>query len=316
MSEREARVRRTLCVVVWLVFFCSNPAFAAPLNLTLNQVTDISALNFGAIGGIAYDSGVLGRLWIADGSGVVPTSPGATNQVALIDPLTGTVTTSFDASAGNVLFGPDGVGLDPVSGDLFLFSAFTPPVERTAGVTMTNGTAVRTLTIDTSKKYVGAAFKPGGQLWVADRPNSMSEKDNLYQLDPTTGTAIGVVLIKGISFNPNLSGLAFDPFTGNPFAYDTDRQSLLEIDLTTGGVLSETFVGSFFTTSDVAGGIAFNDTGDRLYLGSGLPIGHPTGIVEELIVLNRFAGVGIPIPGAFWLISGALAGLAAYRRTP
>ena len=144
----------------------------------------------------------------------------------------------------------------------------------------------------------------------------MSEKDNLYQLDPTTGTAIGVVLIKGISFNPNLSGLAFDPFTGNPFAYDTDRQSLLEIDLTTGGVLSETFVGSFFTTSDVAGGIAFNDTGDRLYLGSGLPIGHPTGIVEELIVLNRFAGVGIPIPGAFWLISGALAGLAAYRRTP
>ena len=131
-------------------------------------------------------------------------------------------------------------------------------------------------------------------------------------MDPATGSAIDVRLIKGISFSPNLSGLAFDPVTGNPFAYDTDRQSLLEIDLTTGGVLSETPIGAFFTNTNVAGGIAFNDTGDRLYLGSG----HPTGNVEELIVLSRFAGVGIPIPGAIWLISGALTGLAAYRRTP
>ena len=136
MSTWEAGVRRALCVAVWLVFFCSNSAFTAPLSLTFIQATDISGLTYGGIGGMAYDASLFGRLWIADGSGATPTAPGETNQVALIDPLTGSVITSFDASAGNVFRGPDGVALDPLSGDLFLFSAF---LDFTAGVTTVGG---------------------------------------------------------------------------------------------------------------------------------------------------------------------------------
>ena len=312
MRGWEVRTRCYLHVVLWAVLAVSNPTFAAPLNLTLDQVTDISAMNFGGVGGLTYDP-ILGQLWISDaaGDGSSPT-PGNTNKVALIDPLTGGVVTDFDASAGNVFRGPDGVALEPATGHLFLFSAF---LDITAGVTTAAGVTVRTLTIPLTSKYAGAAFNSLGQLWVADRPNLTTAKDNLFQLDPLTGTATSTVLIKGASFNPNLSGLAFDPVTGNPFAYDTDQQVLLEIDLTTGVVQSETPVGSFFAETNVPGGIAFNDTGDKLYLGSGASTGSPL-IASELIVLNRFSGVAIPIPGAIWLMSGALAGLAAYRRKP
>lgn len=186
MRGWEISMRRYLYVVIWVLLAGSNVAFAAPLNLTLDQVTDISALNFGGVGGLTYDP-ILGQLWISDaaGDGSSPT-PGNTNKVALIDPLSGGVVTDFDASAGNVFRGPDGIALEPATGHLFLFSAF---LDITAGVTTAAGVTVRTLTIPASSKYAGAAFNPLGQLWVAERPNLTTAKDNLFQLDPLTGTA-------------------------------------------------------------------------------------------------------------------------------
>lgn len=295
-------IRALVARLLFPLMLVPGLAVAAPLSLTLNQVTDISAFNFGGVGGLAFDP-LSGELWIADAAGsVFGAGPGETNAVARINPLSAASSIVFDAAAGNVFFGPDGVAFNAAANELFLFSAFG---DITAGVTDGTGSAVRTLAID-PRRYAGAAFNSSGELWIADREAQTFNPDFLRRLDPATGAQLASVAITGASFNPNLSGLVFDPASGNPFGYDTDQQVLLEIDLGTGAVLSETEVGSFFSDIGVPGGIAFNAIGDRLYLGSGVPLGHPTGVVSELVVLNRFAASEIPLPGAVWLLAGGI----------
>lgn len=287
------------------------PSALGALSLTLRQYTDIAAFQFGGVGGLSFDP-LSGELWIADAAGTFLTpGPGETNTFARIDPLTGVPSTLLlDAANGNVFLGPDALAWDPSAAELVMFSAFG---DRTAGVTNAAGAPVRSLTID-SRQFAGAAFDAAGELWVADREQQVFNPDFLRRLDPLTGTTLASVEILGASFNPNLSALAFDPVTGNAFGYDTDQQVLLEIDLSSGNVLSETAVGAFVREVAVAGGIAFNATGDRLFLGSGVGLGHPTGITSDLVVLDRFAGTAIPLPAPLVPMATALAALVAGGR--
>jgi len=293
----------TLCALLMVA-----PARAA-LDLALVQVTDIGSLGFGGVGGLAWDP-ASGELWIADAAGsFLAPGAGSSNRVARIDPLSATASVSFDAAAANIFLGPDAVAFDTTAGELYLFSAFRDVV---AGVTDAAGTAVRTLAID-PRAYAGAAFDASGALWVVDREPLTFEPDFLRRLDPASGSVLGSLLISGASVNPNLSGLAFDPLSGHAVGFDTDRQVLLEIDPVTGAVLSETSVAAWFSEGGVPGGIAFDASGERLFLGSGLPLGHPTGIVSELVVLERIPSA-VPLPGAGALFALLGGGLLARRR--
>lgn len=312
VRRQPGRILGSLLSLVLLLTAAAGSA--APLTLSLRQYTDISAFGFGAVGGLSYDP-LSGELWISDAAGhFIAPGPGETNTYVRIDPITGVPSTPFlDAANGNVFLGPDAIAWDPDNNEVVLFSAF---VDRSAGVTTSTGTPIRTLAI-ASRQYAGAAFNAPGELWVADREQQTSNPDFLVRIDPLTGTSVSSVEITGATFNPNLSGLSFDPVTGNAFGFDTDQNVLLEIDLGTGMVLSETDVGAFIREGSVPGGIAFNAIGDRLFLGSGVPPGHPTGIVSDLIVLDRFAAVAVPLPGALVLFGPALLLIAggAARRT-
>lgn len=306
--QRQLPKRFRIAVLVLFSFLAVNLA-AAPLDLSLRQYTDISALGFGGVGGLAYDP-TSGDMWIADAAGTFfSPGPGETNTFALIDPDTGTLMSGpFDAANGNVFLGPDALAWNPAADELVMFSAF---LDRTAGVTNGAGAPVRSLSI-ASRQYAGAAFNAAGELWVADREQQTFNPDFLKRIDPLTGAELGNVEITGASFNPNLSGLVFDPMTGNAIAFDTSQNVLLEIDLGTGTVLSETSVGAFLRESAVPGGIAFDASGGTLYLGSGVGFGHPTGITSDLVVLNRLGGgTAIPLPASLWLL---LPGLAFLRR--
>ncbi len=303
MPRRMLAATCALCALL-----VAAPARAA-LDFALQQVTDISALGFGGVGGLAWDP-ASGELWMTDAAGsFFAPGPGNSNRVARINPLTGAVSVDFDAAAANIFLGPDAVAFDTTAGELYLFSAFRDVV---AGVTDTAGTPVRTLTID-PRAYAGAAFDASGSLWVVDREPLTFEPDFLRRLDPASGSLLGSLRITGASVNPNLSALAFDPLSGNAVAFDTDRQALLEIDPVTGAVLGETSVAAWFSDSGVPGGIAFDAGGGRLFLGSGLPLGHPSGIVSELLVLERMPSA-VPLPGVGALVALLGGGLLARRR--
>ncbi|MEQ8231497.1 MAG: hypothetical protein RLW61_23895 [Gammaproteobacteria bacterium] len=298
------------CVAASLLgaIVAAAPARAA-LELSPVQVTDISALGFGGIGGLAFDA-LGGELWIADAAGsLFAPGPGSSNGVARIDPYTGVASVSFNAAAAGISLGPDALAYDATVGELYLFSAFR---ETVAGVTTTAGTPVRTLAID-PRQYAGSAFDASGALWVVDREPLTFEPDFLRRLDPATGAVLASLSIVGASDNPNLSGLAFDPLSGNAIGFDTDRMVLLEIDASSGAVLSETAVGAWFDESAVPGGIAFDASGMRLFLGSGVPLGHPSGIVSDLVVLERVP-TAVPLPGGIGLLGTALGLLARRRR--
>jgi len=301
--------RRMLAVTCALSALLLVAPARAALDLALVQVSDIGSLGFGGVGGLAWDP-ASGELWIADAAGsFFAPGPGSTNRVARINPLSGLASVDFDASAANIFLGPDAVAFDATAGELYLFSAFRDVV---AGVTDTAGTTVRTLGID-PRAYAGAAFDASGALWVVDREPLTFEPDFLRRLDPATGSVLGSLPITGASVNPNLSGLAFDPLSGHAVGFDTDRQVLLEIDAVSGAVLSETAVGGWFTETSVPGGIAFDASGGRLFLGTGLPLGHPTGIVAELVVLERTPSA-VPLPGSGLLFALLGGGLLARRR--
>jgi len=240
-------------------------ALGGALDLSLDSVVDISGLGFNSVGGAAFDN-TTGRLWLSDSTGTAI----ATNLVVEIDPTTGAVVSSFDASiVPNLNSGADAIAIDPASKNLFLFSSFG---ESAAGEVTQSGSLVQGFA--GSNDAGAATFSPGGTLYTLRQDNG-----ELQRIDPTTGAVLSAMPLVG--YAGRISAADFDPVSGNLFAYGDATDELLEIDVNTATVLSTTDVSGFLLASAFPTGFAFNADGSKLFLGRGTGAG-----AAGLIVLN------------------------------
>lgn len=238
----------------------------ASLILSSNTTIDISSLGFNGVGGAAFDEAT-GNLWLSD-------SGPATNDMVEINPLSIglDVVSSFDASVvPGLTQGPDALALHPVTRNLYLFSSFMKN-DRTGQVTQSG---VLVPGFSGPENVGGAAFSPSGELIVMDQGNGTIRK-----LNSTTGAVEQVIPL--IGFSNRIGAADFDPLTGNLIAYSTNTRELLEIVPTTGQILSTTDVSPFLALPSFPTGLAFNSTGDLLYIASGQNAGG-----DRLEVLNR-----------------------------
>lgn len=281
----------------------SSPAGAA-LDLSFSHNINISALALQGVGGMDFQAGR--GLWISDAKGGSPSSlnPGP-NTVNLIS-TTGLLQRSFNALPVGIGLGPDALAFNSATGNVHVFSAFGEVV---GGIMDSSGGVVSTYAA--SEQVAGAAFNAAGDLWVAS-----IFKDKLLRIDAATGTVLQEVLLTDPGLH--LSGLSFDPHSGNLFAFDANNPfdvALVELDLATGGVLSRTTMNPFLGNADVPAGMSFNDTGTLLYIAS-LPVASPSGtIVSNIQVLERTLPLtAVPLPAAGWLLFAALGALAGWGR--
>lgn len=280
-------------VVCLAVCFVSQTCSATLSSLTLLQTTDISGLGFAAVGGIDFDDNS-GELWLADAGGP---GIGGNNEVTAIDPLTGTVSTSFNASVIPGLgAGPDALALNPSTGNLYLFSTFG---ETDAGVVSQAGTLVTDYgSLPTTTDVGGASFRNAADLYVLDEGNGA-----LKTLDLATGAVLTSTNLT--NFSGRVGAAGFDPQTGLLVAYSTGTQELLEIDVDTATVLSMTNISAFLTAPNFPTGLAFNTDGSILYLSSGDGAG-----ADELYVFSR-----IPEPSTLMICAiGLVFGGCSRRR--
>ncbi|MCG8405831.1 MAG: hypothetical protein MI923_11600 [Phycisphaerales bacterium] len=260
----------------------------ASLILSSNRTIDISALGFNGVGGAAFDE-TTGNLWISD-------SGPATNAVVEIDPLSVEldIVSAFSASVvPGLTQGPDAMALHPVTGNLYLFSSFMKN-DRTGQVTQ-GGTFIPGF--DGPENVGGAGFSASGDLLVMDQGNGTIRK-----LNPTTGAVQETIPL--IGFSNRIGAADFDPLTGNLIAYSTNTRELLEIVPSTGQILSTTDVSQFLVLPSFPTGLAFNSSGDLLYLASGQNAGG-----DRLEVLNRV----IPEPRSSLLVCTAAISLLLMR---
>ena len=276
--------------VVGFLLLCSSTAQAASLDLSLLQVTDISGLGFNSVGGAAFDDSD-GRLWLTDAAGT-------TNDVVEIDPITGAVISSFDASVvPGLTAGPDAMALNPTTGNLFLFSTFT---QFQHGEVTQGGVLVNDLGETSTDDAGGATFAPDGSLLILDEGDGA-----IKVVDQTTGAITSTTALSG--FTGRVGAADFDPVTGNLFAYATGTMELLEIDYLTGVVLSFTPIGAFFSNASFPTRFAFNADGSQLYFSNGTGSGG-----DELLVFNRTTDTEVPEPSTMTLLG--LGSLALWRR--
>jgi len=255
-----------------VLVFTPSISRGASLNLSLEKIIDISGLNLGGVGGAAFDANS-GNVWISSG--------GFSNLVAEIDPVTELVVSSFNANVIPGLdSGPDALALHPVTGNLFLFSIFQ---EVEAGEVTQAGAFVQEFT--SVPAAGGATFNGSNELIISDEDDGMLSRVN--QVTGALETSIPLV-----GYSGRVSGLAYDPFSGNFFGYGDATDELLEVNAA-GQVLSTTDVSGFLISTNFPTGITFNATGSTVYLGRGTGNG-----ADSLIVLNRV----IPEPSAFALL--------------
>ena len=243
--------------------------FGSPgLDISLNRSLDISSLGISA-GGLAFDP-VSENIWLSD-------SIDDMNTVTEIDPLTGATLSQLNASiVPGLALGPDGLALDPATGNLFLFSVF---FEDIAGEITQDGTLVRTF--PSGNNSASATFLPSGELILVDEDNG-----DIFQTNPITGMVESTVPLDP-DFTTRIGAASFDPLTGNLFAFSDSLNSLLEIDLNTGDVLSTTDMSAFIPSANFASGLAFNASGSILFLANSS--------IDELLVFDRPTGA-IPAP--------------------
>lgn len=220
---------------------------APGLSLTLVGTIDVSGFLWNtSVGGLAFDDSSE-RLWLSD-------STSRTNSIFEIEPSSGTLISSFDASViDDLSLGPDAIALHPVTGNIFAFSSF---LESEAGEATQAGVLMNLL--PSAHDAGGAAFDNAGRLFVVDE-----EGGTLLRLDPTTGNIVEAISITG--YSGRLSALDFHSPSGRLFAYANEIQLLIEIDPSTGACLSSTDVAAFAHDTDFPAGMAFNSDGSRLY---------------------------------------------------
>jgi len=286
MTPRPANGPLWVCLALFALPLHS--AQAGPLNLSLDRVLDISGLGFNSVGGAAFDSST-GNLWLSDSTG----QPSATNLVVELDPVTGAVVQSFDASVvPGLSAGADALAIEPVSKDLYLFSSFG---ESVAGRVTQAGTLVQTL-ID-SGNAGAAAFTQSGDLFTLTQDTGLWQ-----QIDPATGAVQSSGSL--IGYSGRIAAADVHPVTGMLFAYGDATDELLEIDLNTGQVLSTTDMSPLLLAADFPTGFSFNADGTELYLGRGTGAGAGSVLVFDVSTSL------VPEPAAvlYALMSG-LAGL-------
>lgn len=298
--RNQGRVMMTIASCMLCVLMVAKLTTAQSLDLSLGSIEDISGLGFITVGGADYDDDT-GHLWVSEG--------GAVNIVAEIDPVTAQILSTFNASAVPGLgLGPDALAIDSATGNLFLFSSFQ---EHKAGEVTQTGLLVNVLD---PQHVSAAAIAPSGELYVVD--DTLSGGDGaIHRMNKTTGALETTVPING--YTGRISSIDFDPASGNLFAYAMSDDTLLEIHVPTGDVLSVTDVRGFLLAAElpsvpfpVVGNFAFNEDGTQVYLSRGgdLVIGAPIG-GEVLLILNRevpacfalatFEYLGDGIPGIF-----------------
>lgn len=246
----------------------------AQLNLTPLPPIDVTALNEEAITGMTIDPDT-GHLWIASGQTNDPAG-----SISEIDPATGAVLTTFETTSAipAMQAGPDAMALDPATGNISLFSTFT----RSEGGSITQGGALVT-SYPGSLRAVGATFDGQGRLRIIkDLP-----PDSVAEVDPLTGLEIGTVPLNNFPGRP--TALISDPITGNLFAFTDPIERLIELDVETGAVLSETDLSTVFGSSTYPGGATFSPDGSRLYIVKGVSMP-----LTEILVFER-ATLGIEI---------------------
>jgi len=277
-------VLASLCLLSAAVL--GDSVHGASLILSLDKIIDISSLSFASIGGATYDASS-GNVWISDAGS-------DRNLVAEIDPATGLIVSSFNANAiPGLNLGPDAIALHPVTGNLFLFSVFGGEME--AGEVTQASTFVREFS--SVPNASAATFNGSNELIISDEDDG-----RLSRVNQVTGVLETFVSLVG--YTGRVSGLTYDPITGNLFAYGDATDELLELNPVTGQVLSTTDVSGFLSSSTFPTGITFNASGDKIYLGRGSNGSGP----NDLIVLSRL----IPEPSALAL---AVLGLGmGYRR--
>jgi hypothetical protein len=259
-----------------LLFMAASAA--GQLGLSLNKIVDITPLGYLGVDGAGYDDHT-GRLWLA-GNG----------KVVELDPLTGQKISSFSASVVPGLSGASALALQPRTSNLFLFGW-----SATGEVTQA-GSLVATIS---SHNVVAAAFAPNGNLYAVDGyPWASAPGDGaLHRVNQHTGAFETTVRIQGYTDAYTGFGLvatmAFDPATGSLYLLTTIADhKLLEVDVTTGEVLSSTsydsFIAPIWYPEGWAAGMAFNDDGSKLFfsMGDDFVFGAPIG-GKYLIVLDR-----------------------------
>ena len=247
---KKSKLHLLIVLINCAIFYMPVTAKAA-VNLSLLQITDISGLGFNSVSGLAFDNSD-GRLWVASGS--------QTNSVSEINPLTGAIFSSFSASiVPGLAIGPDGLALDPISGNLYLISIFN---ETEAGVVSQGGVLINDLGSPAGLDHAGLAFNSTGQLFGQDEDSGAIVEFQLSNLSMLSSVAL--------LGSPRISATDFDPISGNIFAYAPNDENLLEIDPATGTILDTIDLSAFFVTGvSFPSGMAFNSDGSRLYFSAG-----------------------------------------------
>ncbi len=243
---------------------------AGDLSLSAYTTVDISALGFSAVGGAALDHAT-GLLWVSDASGI----SGGTNDIALIDPMSGAIVLQFDASVVPGLErGPDALAVRPGNGHVFCFSSFG---EDAAAELSPSGALVKKFF--TTYQSTAAAFLTTDDLFlVRDVSPPEIVRFNLFNGMLTSTVAM-------VGYSKRVSAADFDPVTSNLFVYADETNELLEVDIFSGAVIGATDLSSFILSSAFPTGFAFSPDGRFVYLARGNGIGAMT-----LIVLSRCAG--------------------------
>ncbi|MCP3919810.1 MAG: hypothetical protein GY711_30105 [bacterium] len=205
-------------------------------------------------------------------------SLGATNEVVELDPNSGAIRSSFDASVvPGLTGGPDALALNYASWQLTVFSSLGPSV---AGSADLSGGLVRRYAAG-AQAIAAATWRNQGRFYVVTDPtlggdgllHGITESTALFQSgDPIQGYA------------GRLSALTEDPFTGRLVAYAHDTDELIELGVT-GFNFGVTDVAPFLVGAGFPTGIAFDATGGQLFLAHGTGAGART-----IVVLNRNTG--------------------------
>lgn len=248
----------------------ASNARADRLTLTPLPPLDIQALGIGACGDLAYDR-IDQLLWVSDGL--------AGGRLHQILPATGVAFSSVDPSVIPGLDqGADALAVGPTlsNTDLYVFSPFA---ETEGGRISQSGLLV--VDFNASQAATGADFDTLASLWTVSGVTSGGGAQ-LRRINIGTGAVVQTVQINP-AITERMSDVAFDPHTGACYVLGESSNALLEIDLTTGDVVSSTDMTPFLVqTGQIVGGFDFDATGERLFVSTGSAAGADT-----IVVLKR-----------------------------